>query len=787
LEPNGVAEDRDSTFAHDSQAEQIGRLLDSLLRREAGGDSASGEGLLAEHPEFADALRGDLSVLRQLEPAGDRIAALIKRGVLTPSSDQQFAAELGPYKIVTYLGAGGMGVVLKAYEPALDRAVALKVLRPELAGDANAGRRFEREARAAAALHHPNIVTIHAVGREDGVDYIAMEYVDGPTLAEVLREGTEGSGLPAEFIRGVFGQLLSGLAAAHTSGLVHRDIKPSNLLLDGWQSGNVGKRESSAIADAAAHGCVEGTSVPHLFAFPPSHLLTLKIADFGLARMRAAQSTVTLDHPIVGTPQYMSPEQARGDEHIDHRTDLYSSGVVLYEMLTGRTPFRADTPTATIQRILNEEPEHPRKIARCVDPQLAALALALMAKSPEDRIDSAQLALDILESAKPPRIPRLRRRGLARLAIMTVGIAVAATVGGFLLRSLRPAAISGVRVDAARRIVEARYGDSLEYVRFREFRENSLEAAAVLDGDGRGSQIIVTGFRSPLDEGGNVLAAFTSYGRELWRLPLHSDWDWPDCGPRPLWWPVVAVMCADVDGIPGDELIVMANDYLYPARLSLMDARAGRVKSTFWHCGNFGQMRLLPRYFDDRRPAIFASGLNNKLDGFNDRLLRDGEKKCAHWDKVPSFMILDPLRLDGFGPPPVHSSRGEQFEAALHCAPGLVAYAFLDVPPDRQEAFVPDQDCPADPGPPRAPGVLIMEIKDYRSQPEPDDSGPWLELYLTGDGPENKAIGFPQLFVDRHLRLRGVGPVAPAQRVGTTKEYWDQYWRVIIQDGEYLD
>ena len=206
---------------------------------------------------------------------------------------------LGHYEIQEVIGRGGMGIVLRAFDEKLHRVVAIKVMAPQLATSATARRRFTREAQAAAAVTHDHIVTIHAVEEADGLPYLVMQYVAGMSLQERLER--DGPLQLAEILR-IGMQTAAGLAAAHAQGLVHRDIKPANILLE-------------------------------------NGIERVKITDFGLARA-ADDASLTQSGVVAGTPQYMSPEQARG-EAVDHRTDLFSLGSVLYAMCTGRPPFRA--------------------------------------------------------------------------------------------------------------------------------------------------------------------------------------------------------------------------------------------------------------------------------------------------------------------------------------------------------------------------------------------------------------------------------------------------------------
>ncbi len=212
---------------------------------------------------------------------------------------------VGPYRIIEQLGQGGMATVFKAYHPALDRYVAIKVLHPAFKEDPNFLARFQREARIVAKLEHSHIVPVYDFSEHKGMAYLVMRYVEGKTLKAHLT----GEPLPPERILEILKPVAEALAYAHEQGVLHRDIKPSNVIL-----------------------------TPEGGVF---------LTDFGLARMaQSGESTLSQDM-MIGTPQYMSPEQAKG-EKVDERTDIYSLGVVLFEMLTGRVPFSADTPYAII-------------------------------------------------------------------------------------------------------------------------------------------------------------------------------------------------------------------------------------------------------------------------------------------------------------------------------------------------------------------------------------------------------------------------------------------------------
>jgi len=218
--------------------------------------------------------------------------------------------QLSNYKIIGKLGKGGMATVYKAHELSLNRVVALKVLSPQLSEDRDYIKRFQREAQAAAQLNHPHIVQVYAIGEEKGVHYFAMEYIKGSSLAQIKKE--KGV-LPPEEAVTVIKQVADALAEAHGVGLVHRDIKPSNIMID-------------ALGRA-------------------------KVTDFGIAYVSHAQTKLTREGSIIGTPEYLSPEQCEG-KTVDRRSDIYSLGVTLYEVLTGKTPYEADTPVSMLMKIV---------------------------------------------------------------------------------------------------------------------------------------------------------------------------------------------------------------------------------------------------------------------------------------------------------------------------------------------------------------------------------------------------------------------------------------------------
>ena len=270
---------------------------------------------------------------------------------LTPGST------LGPYAILAELGHGGMGVVYTAHDPRLNRQVAIKVLPPDLTLDDTAKRRFLQEAKAASALDHPNICTIHEINETaDGQLYLVMAYYEGETLKERIERGP----LALDEAIDIATQVGQGLAEAHGAGIVHRDIKPANLLI-------------------AKGGAV-------------------KILDFGLAKLAGTEG-VTQTGTTVGTVAYMSPEQARGEE-VDHRTDIWSLGVVLCEMLVGRTPFQRERGDAIVHAVLRETPTSLTGLRTGVPMDLERVVTRALSKQADDRSQTVGDLLSELRGVK---------------------------------------------------------------------------------------------------------------------------------------------------------------------------------------------------------------------------------------------------------------------------------------------------------------------------------------------------------------------------------------------------
>ena len=270
----------------------------------------------------------------------------------------------GKYRIDTRLGVGGMGAVYRGKHLMLDKTVAVKLIKAEHAATPDFARRFQREARAASSLTHPNIATAYDLGQtEDGMLYIAMEYVDGPSLKDVIRK--EGQVPPARIVR-ILRQVASALSLAHRQNIVHRDLKPQNIML---------------AADAA------GREVA-------------KLVDFGIAKTFDEANTLTATGFAMGTPQYMPPEQATG-QPVDGRSDVYSLGIILYEMLIGDVPFNDPSTPAVLVKHMTQAPEHPstRRPDLVISPALEAVALRCLEKNPAARFQTIDEFADALESA----------------------------------------------------------------------------------------------------------------------------------------------------------------------------------------------------------------------------------------------------------------------------------------------------------------------------------------------------------------------------------------------------
>ena len=365
------------------------------------------------------------------------------RTILKPMEELLRGSELaGKYKIEDEVGRGGMGIVYKAEDTKLKRRVALKFLPPELMLDAEAKERFVLEAQAAASLTHPNICTIHEIDEEEGKSFIAMEYVEGQSLRAKIAKGP----LEEQEALDIAIQIAEGLDEAHKKGIIHRDIKSANVMVT---------EKSQA-----------------------------KIMDFGLAKVSGG-TLLTREGTTLGTVAYMSPEQARGEE-VDHRTDIWSMGVVLYEMLSGELPFKGDREASILYSVVHEEPKPLKEIKRDLAPELQQIIGRALKKNPESRYASAAEILndlkkyqDVLRAEElgafnlKTLLRRLRKPRVAIPAICAV-LVIALAAAWFLNRQ---ANIRWARQEALpeiERLSEVIWRDSVDAYRIAEKAEKYI-------------------------------------------------------------------------------------------------------------------------------------------------------------------------------------------------------------------------------------------------------------------------------------------------------------------------
>ncbi len=399
-------------------------------------------------------------------------------------------ARIGPYEVVGWLGSGGMGEVYRARDERLGRDVALKLITGALSGDAGRVRRFEQEARAAGQLNHPNVLAVYDIGVHEGAPYIVSELLEGRSLRSRLADGV----LPWRKVLDYAKQAAEGLAAAHDRGIVHRDVKPDNLFIT-----------------------TDGR---------------IKILDFGIAKLAVTEEasaktglpTNTAAGTVIGTAAYMSPEQVRG-ETVDARSDIFSLGAVLYEMITGRQAFRRDTSAETMTAILKEDPPSPVSVADA--PALARIVDRCLEKTREGRFQSARdlaFGLDVLSGTQPTAAISAppRRRWLATLGVAVVALGGMAALALWLTRTTSP--------PIERLLIDARSEP------FTDFPGTELDAAISADGKfvtfmadrsgpfhiwmkqvGTGSPIDLTPDDNGLmNAGPNRSVGFSGDGSEIW-------------------------------------------------------------------------------------------------------------------------------------------------------------------------------------------------------------------------------------------------------------------------------
>ncbi len=371
--------------------EQLALLIDRLAGEQRAGRAADIDAAARDHPDLAAELR-ELWAVAQFahlaRPPEPSATIDQPNGPLTPSfaGDQTthtaaLPRAFGDFELLEEIGRGGMGVVYKARQRSLDRVVALKMVREaHLATDADRAR-FRTEAESAAKLKHPNIVTVFEVGAAGGQAYLCMEFVGGQTLAEKVR--TDGP-LPPRDAAHLVAVIARAVEHAHSFGIIHRDLKPSNILLQvGCELGAAGSQNGCSLSSLPTAHCSLPAPTP-------------KVSDFGLAKKIDSTASLTRTGAVVGTPSYMSPEQAAGRKELTPAADVYSLGAVLYELLTGRPPFQAAHPLDTLLLVLEQEPVPPRYLNPTVDRELELICLKCLQKPAELRYPTAAaLAADL--------------------------------------------------------------------------------------------------------------------------------------------------------------------------------------------------------------------------------------------------------------------------------------------------------------------------------------------------------------------------------------------------------
>jgi len=428
------------------QGPQRARLLRELLLldldyRSRSGQESTPDEYRRRFPEDRELVE-DVFRHQATPAAGDGTTA---RAGVTAAEKQMAPAELGDYELLEVLGEGGMGVVYRARQRSAERIVALKVIRPDRLAAAGPERRqeaikrFRIESQAAAALEHDQIVPVYEVGEIDGQPFFSMRFVKGQSLEKLLRDGPLDGGQAAALLE----QIARAVHYAHTRKIVHRDIKPRNILLD---------------TDDRPY-----------------------VADFGLAKSLAAAQELTQTGEVLGTPQYMSPEQARG-EAAGSASDIYSLGATLYEMLTGRPPFRAATPAETQRQVIDNEPVPPRRLNPAVPRDLETICLKCLEKAPSKRYATAEDLADELERCQQGRPilarPITRPARTWRWCKRNPAVALLSATAVFLLLLLPAVAGFGYLREAEQREIAEQRGQTAEEARIKAEVSEAAERAA---------------------------------------------------------------------------------------------------------------------------------------------------------------------------------------------------------------------------------------------------------------------------------------------------------------------
>ena len=398
-------------FSNNNQDSVIEKALKKFVDEYLRGEQPDIEEFIRQYPDCEDLLRQRIQNLLKINTLFDTLVQIDESDFdATLAGSELVGRKIGSFEIEEIIGRGGMGVVYLAHDTKLDRYVAIKSIPAKLADDSTARMRFKREAKLLASLNHPNIGAIHDIIEQDeGAGYLVLEYVPGETLAERIARKP----LELEDVFSITQQIAEAVSAAHEKGVVHRDLKPSNIKIT-----------------------PEGK---------------VKVLDFGLAKASAVESkpvetTVTQPGHVIGTPTYMSPEQARG-KSIDHRTDIWSFGCIMYQMLTGQVPFEGETATDTVARILEREPDW-RVLPQETPENIRVLLRRCLEKDPDQRLgDIGDAVIEITETLTLPTTataikPKTPVRTLWRLAV-AIGLVAGAIVLGLNIGRWREQLMGG--------------------------------------------------------------------------------------------------------------------------------------------------------------------------------------------------------------------------------------------------------------------------------------------------------------------------------------------------------
>ena len=374
-----------------SRDQRLEGVLAEYLRRVDAGEAVDRQAIVVAHPDLAHELREFFANRAHVERI---VGKPPEAGAMT--ADVPLQARFGDYELLDLIARGGMGVVYQARQVSLNRPVAVKmILAGQLASDADV-KRFRAEAEAAANLRHPGVVSIYEVGIHDGQHFYSMEYVEGRTLSQVSRDGSLTAARAAEYVR----EMAEIVQYAHQQGVLHRDLKPSNVLID---------RDDR-----------------------------VRITDFGLAKRVAGESDLTITGQVIGTPSYMPPEQAAAQHAlVGAASDVYALGAILYELLTGRVPFRSDNVAETLRQVQQDDPVRPRLLSPRLSKDLETICLKCLEKEPRRRYATAQQLADELGrflrgepiQARPIRfwqrgLKWARRRPAVASLVVTLGLVV---------------------------------------------------------------------------------------------------------------------------------------------------------------------------------------------------------------------------------------------------------------------------------------------------------------------------------------------------------------------------